>query len=307
MIAMMLAGEPDLLIADEPTSALDASAARQVLALLDELVEAARHGAFVHQPRSRPRRGILRPRAGARGRDASSKAARPRICARRSHPYTRRLMAARLGSIAMIEARDLLVRLGGRAVVTGVSFALEAGGAFGIVGESGSGKSTLLRAIAGLEPIADGTLALDGAALVALGPRERGREIAARVPGPLRLAPSAPDRRARAGRAAAGPRHRRARRAYRRGARRGRAGRGVPLPLSAPALGRATAAGGGRARADARAAPAAARRADLGARCAGAGGADRAAAPPARASAASLTCWSATISRWWPRSSIASR
>jgi len=42
MIAMMLAGEPDLLIADEPTSALDASTAMQVLGLLDELV--ARRG-----------------------------------------------------------------------------------------------------------------------------------------------------------------------------------------------------------------------------------------------------------------------
>jgi peptide/nickel transport system ATP-binding protein len=39
MIAMMLAPEPDLLIADEPTAALDASAAQQVLSVLDELVQ----------------------------------------------------------------------------------------------------------------------------------------------------------------------------------------------------------------------------------------------------------------------------
>ena len=38
MIAMMLAGEPDLLIADEPTSALDVTVQLQVLAILDELV-----------------------------------------------------------------------------------------------------------------------------------------------------------------------------------------------------------------------------------------------------------------------------
>ena len=40
MIAMMLAGEPDLLIADEPTSALDVTVQRQVLTILDDLVTA---------------------------------------------------------------------------------------------------------------------------------------------------------------------------------------------------------------------------------------------------------------------------
>jgi peptide/nickel transport system ATP-binding protein len=38
MIATMLAGEPDLLIADEPTSALDVTVQLQVLAILDDLV-----------------------------------------------------------------------------------------------------------------------------------------------------------------------------------------------------------------------------------------------------------------------------
>ncbi|MGH6944685.1 MAG: ABC transporter ATP-binding protein [Geminicoccaceae bacterium] len=40
MIAMMLAGDPDLLIADEPTSALDVTVQTQVLAILDDLVSA---------------------------------------------------------------------------------------------------------------------------------------------------------------------------------------------------------------------------------------------------------------------------
>jgi peptide/nickel transport system ATP-binding protein len=38
MIAMMLVGEPQLLIADEPTSALDVTVRTQVLAILDDLV-----------------------------------------------------------------------------------------------------------------------------------------------------------------------------------------------------------------------------------------------------------------------------
>jgi peptide/nickel transport system ATP-binding protein len=77
----------------------------------------------------------------------------------------------------MIAADDLVVRLGGRDVVAGVSFAIAAGEAFGVVGESGSGKSSLLRAVAGLQPISGGRLTLDGASIEGQGPRERGRAV----------------------------------------------------------------------------------------------------------------------------------
>jgi peptide/nickel transport system ATP-binding protein len=77
----------------------------------------------------------------------------------------------------MIEARDIRVRLGARDIVSDVSFAIAEGGALGIVGESGSGKTTLLRAVAGLTPLAGGSLSIDGTALGALSPRQRARML----------------------------------------------------------------------------------------------------------------------------------
>ncbi len=50
----------------------------------------------------------------------------------------------------------------------GVSLEVQPGESFGLVGESGSGKSTLLRAVAGLAPVAAGTIAVNGKQL---GPR----------------------------------------------------------------------------------------------------------------------------------------
>lgn len=49
-----------------------------------------------------------------------------------------------------------------RPVLNDISFTVPHGKVFVIVGPSGSGKSTLLRAIAGLEPIQGGTIAMNG-------------------------------------------------------------------------------------------------------------------------------------------------
>ncbi|HME25411.1 MAG TPA: ABC transporter ATP-binding protein [Acetobacteraceae bacterium] len=53
---------------------------------------------------------------------------------------------------ALLEVRDLAVRIGAAQPVDGISFALDAGEVLGIVGESGSGKSLTLRAILRLLP-----------------------------------------------------------------------------------------------------------------------------------------------------------
>jgi peptide/nickel transport system ATP-binding protein len=94
MIAMMLAGEPDLLIADEPTSALDASAALQVLAVLDELVAGRGMGLlFISHDLGLVEGFCDRVLVLEAGRIVESCAAASLGTA--LHPYTRRLLAAR--------------------------------------------------------------------------------------------------------------------------------------------------------------------------------------------------------------------
>ena len=61
--------------------------------------------------------------------------------------------------------------------VDGVSFAVPAGGCFGVVGESGCGKSTLARLILGLHPPSSGDILVDGRRLADMDRRERARLI----------------------------------------------------------------------------------------------------------------------------------
>ena len=58
-------------------------------------------------------------------------------------------------------------------VIHGVDLQVQHGEFVVFVGPSGCGKSTLLRMIAGLEPITDGTVAIDGQVVNALPPRHR--------------------------------------------------------------------------------------------------------------------------------------
>lgn len=70
----------------------------------------------------------------------------------------------------MIAVRDLVVRLGGRVVIDGLSLDAAPGEVVALLGPNGSGKSTALRAIAGLLP-RGGTVLVAGSPLDRPDPR----------------------------------------------------------------------------------------------------------------------------------------
>jgi thiamine transport system ATP-binding protein len=73
----------------------------------------------------------------------------------------------------LLEVAGLEVRYGDATAVDRVDLRVSDGEVVCVLGPSGSGKSTLLRAIAGLEPIAAGTVGWDGADLAGTPPHRR--------------------------------------------------------------------------------------------------------------------------------------
>ena len=71
--------------------------------------------------------------------------------------------------MTLLEVDDLVVDIGGRRVVDGVSFELADGGRLGVIGESGSGKTLTALSIVGLAPDAatvTGSVRFDGEELL---------------------------------------------------------------------------------------------------------------------------------------------
>jgi iron(III) transport system ATP-binding protein len=61
-----------------------------------------------------------------------------------------------------LDVRDVVVELGGQRILDGVGFSLVRGELGCLLGPSGCGKTTLLRAIAGLQDLRAGAIAIDG-------------------------------------------------------------------------------------------------------------------------------------------------
>ena len=66
-----------------------------------------------------------------------------------------------------LDVRHVAVQRGGRRVVEEVSFSARQGELLAVMGASGSGKTTILRSIAGLDPLAAGTIEVSGVTLTA--------------------------------------------------------------------------------------------------------------------------------------------
>jgi peptide/nickel transport system ATP-binding protein len=99
MIAMALAGEPQLLIADEPTSALDATSRIEILTLLDTLIARRHMGLLLISHDLDLVAGFCdRILVMQAGRIVDRCAVADLALSR--HPYTRELLAARLPPLA---------------------------------------------------------------------------------------------------------------------------------------------------------------------------------------------------------------
>jgi peptide/nickel transport system ATP-binding protein len=184
MIAMAIAGEPDLLIADEPTSSLDASVGAGVLDLLVRL-QRDRGMAMLFITHDLAVAGRIAHDVAVMqdGRVVESGPVGAVLRAPQ-HPYSQRLTTARQtlqaarrpsggGGEAVLELDHVAADYRGRGLFTrpfravhDASLVIEAGRTLGILGESGSGKSTLAGVAGGLIAPAAGTVSLFGDRLV---------------------------------------------------------------------------------------------------------------------------------------------
>ena len=87
----------------------------------------------------------------------------------------------------LLRLENIGVKLGGRQILTGVSFTVAPGQFTGLIGPNGAGKTTLLRVILGLQPTTEGRVLLNGSTR----PR-RGGGLIGYVPQKLSIDPDVP-------------------------------------------------------------------------------------------------------------------
>jgi iron complex transport system ATP-binding protein len=79
--------------------------------------------------------------------------------------------------VSALSASNITIKLGGAAIVQGVSLSLRAGELVALVGPNGAGKTTLMRALAGLVP-AEGAIELGDKPLASMKSGQRARHVA---------------------------------------------------------------------------------------------------------------------------------
>jgi peptide/nickel transport system ATP-binding protein len=198
MIAIALAGEPDLLIADEPTTALDVTIQAQVLDLLRDLQKDTGMAILFITHDLAVASEMADDVAVMRYGKIVEQNSRDSFYANPSHPYSKELFdalpsrskrdteaesvqtpTASDDTDALLKVRDLKVyfpikkgllkkTVGFVRAVDGISIDLYSGQTFAMVGESGSGKTTLGKGILQLLHASDGSVVFEGQELTQL-------------------------------------------------------------------------------------------------------------------------------------------
>ncbi len=180
MIAIALAGEPDLLIADEPTTALDVTIQAQILALLKTIQQKTGMAlCLISHDLALVSNMADRIAVMQQGKIVET-AATMDFFKQPKHPYSLKLLAALPAMDSCLNrevtARSALLKVNDFKVyypirkgifkrvvdyvkaVDGVSFDLQQGKTLALVGESGCGKTTLGKALLNLTPASAGTV-----------------------------------------------------------------------------------------------------------------------------------------------------
>jgi peptide/nickel transport system ATP-binding protein len=202
VIAIAISLRPKVIIADEPTTALDVTVQAEILDLLRSLKDELDSGILLITHNM----GVVADLADRvavmfRGRLVETGPVHD-VLTSPQHPYTKKLLNAvpRLENVELQQGhgaepeetgRELVLKASDLAIeyhmrgkrfraVEDVSFDLAKNEILGIVGESGSGKSTIAKAVLGLIPVAEGTLAVHGEDLASIS-RRRAKAVRRRI------------------------------------------------------------------------------------------------------------------------------
>jgi peptide/nickel transport system ATP-binding protein len=201
MAAMALITDPELVILDEPTTALDVTTQIEVLRAFKTVVRERQTTAVYVSHDLAVVAQIADRIIVLRDGEIREVNATTSLLTAPAHDYTRSLLAAVKpdARVAMpgpapeqitpplLQVRGITAGYGREVrgtplvrVLHDIDFSIRSGSTMGVIGESGCGKSTLARVIAGLLPLAQGSILLDGEPLPPLV-ADRSREQLRRI------------------------------------------------------------------------------------------------------------------------------